>query len=73
MKVTPSFCFAFKIPDDPTATSMYVYYSQIQPILSSFITSTISNIQLATVFKHAPRFQIRTLILILVRVLIGLI
>ena len=23
LKVTPSFCFAFKIPDDPTATSKY--------------------------------------------------
>ena len=23
-KVTPSFCFPFKIPDDPTATSNYV-------------------------------------------------
>ena len=23
LKVTPSFCFAFKIPDDPTATSCY--------------------------------------------------
>ena len=24
LKVTPSFCFAFKIPDNPTATSNYV-------------------------------------------------
>ena len=24
LKVTPSFCFAFKIPDDVTASSMYV-------------------------------------------------
>ena len=24
LKVTPSFCFPFKIPDDPTATSKYV-------------------------------------------------
>ena len=23
LKVTPSFCFAFKIPDDPTATNKY--------------------------------------------------
>ena len=23
LKVTPSFCFAFKIPDDPTTTSTY--------------------------------------------------
>ena len=23
LKVTPSFCFAFKIPDDPTATKEY--------------------------------------------------
>ena len=23
LKVTPSFCFAFKIPDDPTATNIY--------------------------------------------------
>ena len=23
LKVTPSFCFAFKIPDDPTATTVY--------------------------------------------------
>ena len=25
LKVTPSFCFPFKIPDDPTATSMYCF------------------------------------------------
>ena len=25
LKVTPSFCFPFKIPDDPTATSMYCH------------------------------------------------
>ena len=25
LKVTPSFCFAFKIPDDPTATSTQGY------------------------------------------------
>ena len=25
LKVTPSFCFAFKIPDDPTATSKYLF------------------------------------------------
>jgi hypothetical protein len=25
LKVTPSFCFAFKFPDDPTATSKYVH------------------------------------------------
>ena len=24
LKVTPSFCFTFKIPDDPTASSTYV-------------------------------------------------
>ena len=24
LKVTPSFCFPFKIPDDPTATNIYV-------------------------------------------------
>ena len=23
LKVTPSFCFAFKIPDNPTATNIY--------------------------------------------------
>ena len=27
LKVTPSFCFPFKIPDDPTATNMYLCYS----------------------------------------------
>ena len=29
LKVTPSFCFAFKIPDDVTATSIYVYRQKI--------------------------------------------
>ena len=24
LKVTPSFCFAFKIPNDPTATKLYL-------------------------------------------------
>jgi hypothetical protein len=29
LKVTPSFCFAFKIPDDVTATSTYFeFYTQ---------------------------------------------
>ena len=28
LKVTPSFCFAFKIPDNPTATTDYVYISE---------------------------------------------
>ena len=27
LKVTPSFCFAFKIPDDPTASSNYLLWS----------------------------------------------
>ena len=27
LKVTPSFCFPFKIPDDPTATTTYVHNS----------------------------------------------
>ena len=27
LKVTPSFCFAFKIPDDPTKTNMYFFYN----------------------------------------------
>ena len=26
LKVTPSFCFAFKIPDDVTATTTYTLY-----------------------------------------------
>ena len=26
LKVTPSFCFAFKIPDDVTASSTYIYF-----------------------------------------------
>ena len=25
LKVTPSFCFPFKIPDEPTATTQYLY------------------------------------------------
>ena len=29
LKVTPSFCFPFKIPDNPTATSTYGHYNQI--------------------------------------------
>ena len=29
LKVTPSFCFPFKIPDDLTATSKYLYDSSI--------------------------------------------
>ena len=30
LKVLPSFCFAFKIPDDMTATIIYVYSSNIK-------------------------------------------
>ena len=30
LKVIPSFCFAFKIPDDMTATIIYVYSSNIK-------------------------------------------
>ena len=26
-KVTPSFCFSFKIPDDLTATNKYIMYT----------------------------------------------
>ena len=26
LKVTPSFCFPFKIPDDPTATKGFAFY-----------------------------------------------
>ena len=28
LKVTPSFCFPLKIPDDPTATNMYIVWNQ---------------------------------------------
>ena len=28
LKVTPSFCFAFKIPDNPTATNTVPIYTQ---------------------------------------------
>jgi hypothetical protein len=27
LKVTPSFCFAFKIPDDVAASTLYTYFS----------------------------------------------
>ena len=30
LKVTPSFCFAFKIPDNPTATDTYIVYEYAQ-------------------------------------------
>ena len=30
LKVTPSFCLPFKIPDDPTATTTYVLYLKIK-------------------------------------------
>ena len=41
LKVLPSFCFAFKIPDDRAVTSMYMLSYMIQnsrplPILLSF-------------------------------------
>ena len=29
LKVTPSFCFPFKIPDDPTATNVYLDSSAV--------------------------------------------
>ena len=29
LKVTPSFCFPFKIPDDPTATNVYLDCSAV--------------------------------------------
>ena len=31
LKVIPSFCFAFKIPDDVTASSMYVRFLESVP------------------------------------------
>ena len=33
LKVTPSFCFPFKIPDDPTPTNSYVYHNASLAIL----------------------------------------
>ena len=36
-KVTPSFCFPFKIPDDPTASTTYLFQ------LGIFLTSFIKN------------------------------
>ena len=32
LKVTPSFCFAFKIPDDVTASIMYVQVKDINEV-----------------------------------------
>ena len=29
LKVTPSFCFPFKIPDNPTATILYIYMNEV--------------------------------------------
>ena len=34
LKVTPSFCFAFKIPDDPTATNNYGFNSSTFSLIS---------------------------------------
>jgi hypothetical protein len=31
LKVTPSFCFAFKIPDDVTATILYTWAQNVCP------------------------------------------
>ena len=36
LKVTPSFCFAFKIPNDPTATTMYVHI-RLKPVSTSYV------------------------------------
>ena len=36
LKVTPSFCFTFKIPDDPTASSI----QQSRILLPAHVTST---------------------------------
>ena len=35
LKVTPSFCFPFKIPDDPTATNKYNLLVQVFEILTA--------------------------------------
>ena len=32
LKVTPSFCFPFKIPDDPTATNNYIYINILRNV-----------------------------------------
>ena len=31
LRVTPSFCFPFKIPDDPTASNTYSQWEEIIP------------------------------------------
>ena len=43
LKVIPSFCFAFKIPDDMTATSNYTYLCTY--LNTYLLSSTFNNIR----------------------------
>ena len=45
MKVTPSFCFAFKILDDPTASSIYIVYLNKILILGVLIGAQGKNVK----------------------------
>ena len=37
LKVLPSFCFAFKIPDDVTVTKLYVSYVYVHKYMARII------------------------------------
>ena len=41
LKVTPSFCFPIKIPDDPTASNEY-------------LPASVGNLQILPTFPNAP-------------------
>ena len=57
-KVTPSFCFPFKIPDDPTATSTYpVHRSQTESLIWKF-THFFTTISSWFFFAHWKKGQV---------------
>ena len=46
LKVTPSFCFSFKIPDDPTATTTYLVISTFFSEIHFSMVKTLTRLYL---------------------------
>ena len=51
LKVTASFCFAFKIPDDPTATDIHTVF---QKTVLEFTKSFIDTISVRQAIRNSP-------------------
>ena len=66
LKVLPSFCFAFKIPDDVAASTMYIIYfftinHEIDTIHLSWLGTYIVNLLRITFFSHIESIYLLTL------------